>query len=240
MADGAQGCGASAPHPCRCHGSSPDAQGDRCRAPSRHRRDTNAPPDGATVGPGRVTEAQNARLRLADEFESVVLAMSEQVPTASTEMSASASGLTEAAWAAATEMGTARETIGSLTRSSAEIKEIIALIDSVAAQTRLLALNATIEAARADDTGKGFAVVASEVKDLADQTRQATERVTAQVEQIRQACEDVASVMGNVGTTVGEMNGLVDGIAAAVDGSASRRRPDRHDRSLADGRAAPF
>jgi methyl-accepting chemotaxis protein len=168
-----------------------------------------------------VTEAQNARLRLADEFESVVLAMSEQVPTASTEMSASASGLTEAAWAAATEMGTARETIGSLTRSSAEIKEIIALIDSVAAQTRLLALSATIEAPGADDTGKGFAVVASEVKDLADQTGQATERVTAQVEQIRQACEDVASVMGNVGTTVGEMNGLVDGIAAAVDGSAS-------------------
>src|SRR3954470_23431012 len=221
MADGAQCCGASAPHPCRCHGSRPELHREiDAGHPAGTVGDTHAPPDGATVGPGRVTEAQNARL-LADEFESVVLAMSKQVATASTEMSASASGLTEAAWAAATEVGTARETIGSLTRSSAEIKEIIALIDSVAAQTRLLALNATIEAARAGEAGKGFAVVASEVKDLADQTGQATERVTAQVEQIRQACEDVASVMGNVGTTVGEMNGLVDGIAAAVDGSAS-------------------
>ncbi|RBY76637.1 chemotaxis protein [Blastococcus sp. TF02-09] len=170
---------------------------------------------------GRVTEAQTSRLRLADEFESVVLAMSEQVATAATEVSASASGLTQAASAASSEVGTARETISSLTRSSAEIKDIIALIDSVAAQTRLLALNATIEAARAGEAGKGFAVVASEVKDLADQTGRATERVTAQVEQIRQVSEDVAAVMAEVGTTVGDMNRLVDGIAAAVDGSAS-------------------
>ncbi|UOY00790.1 methyl-accepting chemotaxis protein [Blastococcus sp. PRF04-17] len=170
---------------------------------------------------GRVTEAQNARLRLADAFESVVLAMSEQVATASTEMSASASGLTAAAGAAATEVGTAQATITSLTTSSAEIKEIIAMIDAIAAQTRLLALNATIEAARAGEAGKGFAVVASEVKDLADQTGQATLRVTAQVEQIREATEAVAARMGTVGTTVGEMNTLVDGIAAAVDGSSS-------------------
>ena len=94
---------------------------------------------------GRVTEAQTSRLRLADEFESVVLAMSEQVATASTEMSASASGLTAAAAAASSEVGTAQETIASLTQSSTEIKEIIAMIDAVAAQTRLLALNATIE-----------------------------------------------------------------------------------------------
>ncbi|SFF56191.1 methyl-accepting chemotaxis protein [Blastococcus tunisiensis] len=170
---------------------------------------------------GRVIEAQTSRLRMADEFESVVLAMSEQVATASTEMSASASGLGTAAAAASTEVGTAQQTIASLTQSSAEIREIIAMIDAVAAQTRLLALNATIEAARAGEAGKGFAVVASEVKDLADQTGRATERVTAQVEQIRQAADAVASGMGTVGTTVGEMNALVDGITAAVDGSSS-------------------
>jgi methyl-accepting chemotaxis protein len=182
--------------------------------------DINAAREAMQQTAGRVTEAQSSRLGLADEFESVVLAMSEQVATAATEMSASASSLTHAASAASTEVGTARDTISSLTRSSAEIKEIIALIDSVAAQTRLLALNATIEAARAGEAGKGFAVVASEVKDLADQTGRATERVTAQVEQIRQACEDVAGGMSTVGTTVDDMNGLVDGIATAVDGSS--------------------
>ena len=183
--------------------------------------DINAARDAMRETAGRVTEAQTSRLRLADEFESVVLAMSEQVATAATEMSASAAGLTSAASAASAEVGNATGTLGSLTRTSAEIREVIALIESVAAQTRLLALNATIEAARAGAAGKGFAVVASEVKDLADQTAQATERVTTQVEAIRAACDDATAVIGSVGDTVTEMNGLVDGIAAAVDGTAS-------------------
>jgi methyl-accepting chemotaxis protein len=63
--------------------------------------------------------------------------------------------------------------------------------------------------------------VASEVKDLADQTGRATQRVTAQVEQIREASEAVTASMSHVGTTVTEMNALVDGIAATVDGSSS-------------------
>ena len=170
---------------------------------------------------GRAAQAQDQRLRLADEFESVVLAMSEQVATASTEMSASASGLTAAASAVRNEVDAAGTTIASLTRYSAEIQEIIKLIDSIAAQTRLLSLNATIEAARAGEAGKGFAVVASEVKELADETGRATERVTAQVEQIGQGCQAAADAIAAMGTTVTDMNGLVEGIAAAVDGSAS-------------------
>ena len=181
----------------------------------------NAGRDAMREAAGRVAEAQAARFRLADEFESVVLGMSEQVATASTELSASAAGLTVAASAASTEVGNAQGTIASLTRSSVEIRQIVALIDSVAAQTRLLALNATIEAARAGEAGRGFAVVASEVKDLADQTAAATAQVTAQVESIRAACDDVATVMATVDSTVGDMTGLVDGIAAAVDGSSS-------------------
>ncbi|MGY1811540.1 methyl-accepting chemotaxis protein [Blastococcus sp. SYSU D00820] len=183
--------------------------------------DINAARDAMRDTSGRVTEARAARLRLADEFESVVLAMSEQVAAAATELSATAAGLTSAGTATTAEVEGAQRTIGSLTRSSQEIREIIALIDAIAAQTRLLALNATIEAARAGEAGKGFAVVASEVKDLADQTGRATERVTAQVEQIGSACEDVAAGMSSVGGTVSEMNGLVDGIAAAVDGTSA-------------------
>ncbi|MGY1672145.1 methyl-accepting chemotaxis protein [Geodermatophilus sp. SYSU D00710] len=183
--------------------------------------DINAARDAMRATAARVTDAQTSRLRLADEFESVVLAMSEQVATAATEMSASAAGLTTASSAASDAVGAASATLTSLTRTSAEIRQVIALIESVAAQTRLLALNATIEAARAGEAGTGFAVVASEVKDLADQTARATERVTAQVEAIRAACDEVTAVIGSVRTTVGEMNGLVDGIAAAVDGTAS-------------------
>ncbi len=50
-------------------------------------------------------------------------------------------------------------------------------VQAIAKQTNLFALNATIEAARAGDAGKGFAVVASEVKQLSDETREATDQI---------------------------------------------------------------
>jgi len=56
----------------------------------------NASGDAMKAAAGRVGEAQTSRLALADEFESVVMAVSEQVATASTQLSASATGLTAA------------------------------------------------------------------------------------------------------------------------------------------------
>ena len=55
---------------------------------------------------------------------------------------------------------------------------------SISSQTNLLALNASIEAARAGEAGKGFAVVADEIRRLADNSREA-------VDKIRQVTEDV-------------------------------------------------
>ncbi|MCR5716573.1 MAG: methyl-accepting chemotaxis protein [Lachnospiraceae bacterium] len=58
-----------------------------------------------------------------------------------------------------------------------EITVLTEEILSISSQTNLLALNASIEAARAGEAGKGFAVVADEIRVLADNTKQAVDKI---------------------------------------------------------------
>ncbi len=84
--------------------------------------------------------------------------------------------------------------ISTLSEQTQQIGEIISTVNDIAEQSNLLALNASIEAARAGEQGKGFAVVASEVRNLAEQSQQATSQVRAILDDIQKATNTVVLV----------------------------------------------
>jgi methyl-accepting chemotaxis protein len=86
------------------------------------------------------------------------------------------------------------ENILLLSERTQQIGEIIETVNALAAQSKLLALNASIEAARAGEEGKGFAVVAMEVRQLAEQSRESTERVRDILNEIQQATNTAVMV----------------------------------------------
>jgi methyl-accepting chemotaxis protein len=74
-----------------------------------------------------------------------------------------------------------------LSEHSQVIGDIIMTVEDVAEQANLLAVNAAIEAAKAGEQGKGFAVVAQEIRNLAEQSKQATAQVRTILTEIQKA-----------------------------------------------------
>ncbi|MGQ3685978.1 MAG: methyl-accepting chemotaxis protein [Candidatus Loosdrechtia sp.] len=85
------------------------------------------------------------------------------------------------------QMESIAESIVRLDEQNQTIREIVATVDDLAEQTNLLSVNAAIEAAKAGDAGKGFAVVAQEIRNLAEQSKQATARVRDILNKIQKA-----------------------------------------------------
>ena len=93
-------------------------------------------------------------------------------------------------------VGRIEERLGSFSALLKQVGDVAATIETIAKHTRLLALNAAVEAARAGEAGRGFAVVAAEVRNLAEGTRKATDRIG----------EIVRDLGSQIGGLVGESN----------------------------------
>lgn len=116
---------------------------------------------------------------------------------------------------------TTNQSVLRLGESSAEIGQVVKVINSIAEQTNLLALNATIEAARAGEAGKGFAVVANEVKDLAQETSKATEDITGRVGAIQNDITTATQAIAQIAAVISEINDYQTVVVAAVEEQSS-------------------
>jgi methyl-accepting chemotaxis protein len=66
------------------------------------------------------------------------------------------------------------ENVITMSERTQMVGEVVATANDIAEQSHLLALNAAIEAAAAGEHGRSFSVVAGEIKNLADQSKEAT------------------------------------------------------------------
>ena len=87
--------------------------------------------------------------------------------------------------------------VDSVEKMNAQLSKIDAIIQSVsdvAKQSQLLAVNASIEAAKAGESGLRFAVVAKEIKQMAVQSREATDSVRQTLGNVKKGIREIADV----------------------------------------------
>jgi methyl-accepting chemotaxis protein len=153
-----------------------------------------------------------------------VSAMLETVAGGAEELNSSVRDIADAmvkskttALSAVTKVESADQQTQRLSVAAQSMGGIVELIGNITGQINLLALNATIESARAGEAGRGFAVVASEVKNLANQAKQATDKIGSEISGLNGISADVVAALHEIKQEIQTVSEFVTATASAVD-----------------------
>ena len=102
------------------------------------------------------------------------------------------------------------QVIQSLTSKVEDVQSFVGSIIEISNQTNLLALNASIEAARAGEAGKGFAVVADEIRQLSEQTKNASANITEIIDKLNDDTKRANESIENSVASVEKQNELIE------------------------------
>lgn len=163
----------------------------------------------------QTTRAGGASEDASSNVQTVATA-SEELGRSIREISQQINMSTDVVTNATKAAGRTNEQVTKLANGAQRIGDVVSLISDIAEQTNLLALNATIEAARAGETGKGFAVVAQEVKQLAEQTGNATQEISLQISDIQFSTNEAVSAIKDIVTIMEQVNEYTNSIAISI------------------------
>ena len=109
------------------------------------------------------------------------------------------------------------DSVAEIARSTAQMTEILKVIDSIAFQTNLLALNAAVEAARAGDAGRGFAVVAAEVRSLAKRSSDAARDIGKLIAASNANTQRGVDMVKEAATLLSDVTDQIANVAQQID-----------------------
>ncbi|MFO8033473.1 MAG: methyl-accepting chemotaxis protein [Desulfohalobiaceae bacterium] len=153
-----------------------------------------------------------------------VSSSAEQMSSSISEIEQNTESAGEITRQASEQAQQAKQRVQDLHQAAQSIGEFTETINSISSQTNLLALNATIEAARAGEAGKGFAVVANEIKELAQQTGEATEKIKDSVGRIQGSTDQTAQEISQIAQVVDQVKDLVTEIASSMEEHSTATR----------------
>jgi methyl-accepting chemotaxis protein len=156
----------------------------------------------------------NERVRAMME---TVAAGAEELNSSVREISAAMVKSKDTASAAVERVEAADQQAQRLSEAAGAMSNIVQLIGDITGQINLLALNATIESARAGEAGRGFAVVAAEVKNLANQAKQATDKIEQEIGNLNGISSDVVGALNSIKSAIQNVSEFVTSTAAAVE-----------------------
>lgn len=162
------------------------------------------------------TERQAQALQQStDALEGLTKAVKDTVATVS-EADGSAKEAQSNAKASEGIVAETSQAMHAIQTESAEIAQIVKVIDEIAFQTNLLALNAGVEAARAGDAGRGFAVVASEVRGLALRSSESATNIRELIDRSGKQVETGTSKIEETVTSLSDVLAAVHEITARI------------------------
>ena len=164
---------------------------------------------------------QQVLVRMGNER---VRGMMDSVAAGAEELNASVREISEAmvksketATGAVERVASADSQAKRLSEAAQAMSGIVEIISDITGQINLLALNATIESARAGEAGRGFAVVASEVKNLANQAKQATDKIGTEISGLNGISAEVVNALNAIKVEIQNVSEYVTSTAAAVE-----------------------